>query len=355
MKDSICVSVIIPVYNGEKFIEKTVAAIQKGIYKNIEIILVDDGSKDRSEDIIRQLAKQDNRIKAIRKENGGIISARNAGLDMAHGDYICFCDQDDEQSEWFVLTMLTRILEENADAAFCAHRTFFGGEYYVQSTYVEQKTVLKGVEIQEKLLYPLIIKKSKYGDCALHGWYGTVWNGMYAARVIRENRIRFSRFLDYEDDYLFVINHLVHDQKVVLCPETMYTWINNENSESHKDKKKYIDDCETKVETMNHYIENILLKNGMYYPKTKEWKNYIGCESFIRILRNESSDVNPKTIWQTVRYLRGYCEKRYIRDGLNRCMSYTDAKKTRMVLLLFKFRLYLLGYLINKYCIYINI
>ena len=118
MKDSICVSVIIPVYNGEKFIEKTVAAIQRGIYKNIEIILVDDGSKDRSEDIIHQLAKQDDRIKIIRKENGGIISARNAGLDIARGDYICFCDQDDEQSELFVLTMLTHILEENADAAF---------------------------------------------------------------------------------------------------------------------------------------------------------------------------------------------------------------------------------------------
>lgn len=89
------VSIIVPVYNVEKFIFKTVNSILNQDYKNIEIILVDDGSPDNSARIIDELAKKDNRIVCVHKENGGVSSARNAGLKIATGEYVTFIDGDD--------------------------------------------------------------------------------------------------------------------------------------------------------------------------------------------------------------------------------------------------------------------
>lgn len=89
------VSVIIPVYNVEEFIFKTVKSVMDQDYKNIEIILVDDGSPDNSAKIIDELAKKDDRIIYVHKDNGGVSSARNVGLRMASGEYVTFIDGDD--------------------------------------------------------------------------------------------------------------------------------------------------------------------------------------------------------------------------------------------------------------------
>ena len=89
------ISVIVPVYNMEKYLEKCVRSILDQDYKDIELILVDDGSKDSSPAMCDEFAKQDERIKVIHKPNGGQGSARNMGLDIAKGDYISFIDSDD--------------------------------------------------------------------------------------------------------------------------------------------------------------------------------------------------------------------------------------------------------------------
>ena len=88
-------SIIVPAYNCEKSIEKCIDSILKQTYNDIEIIIVNDGSTDRTDDICREMAKQENRIKYIFKENGGVSSARNIGLDFANGEFIQFVDSDD--------------------------------------------------------------------------------------------------------------------------------------------------------------------------------------------------------------------------------------------------------------------
>lgn len=113
------ISVIVPVYNMEKYLEKCVRSILDQDYKDIELILVDDGSKDSSPAMCDEFAKQDERIKVIHKENGGQGSARNMGLDIAKGDYISFIDSDD----WVEPDMYTNLIsiaqENNADLAIC--------------------------------------------------------------------------------------------------------------------------------------------------------------------------------------------------------------------------------------------
>lgn len=89
------VSVVIPVYNGEKYLEKTVESILKQDYQNIELILVDDGSSDNSAEIIRKLEGEDSRIKPFYNQNGGVAKARNFGIAQSNAEFIAFCDQDD--------------------------------------------------------------------------------------------------------------------------------------------------------------------------------------------------------------------------------------------------------------------
>ena len=89
------VSVIVPVYKVEDYLDKCVESIVKQTYKNLEIILVDDGSPDNCPSMCDSWAQKDSRIKVIHKENGGVSSARNSALDTAAGDYICFVDSDD--------------------------------------------------------------------------------------------------------------------------------------------------------------------------------------------------------------------------------------------------------------------
>lgn len=113
------VSVIIPVYNVEKYLEECIESVIKQTYKNLEIILVDDGSKDNSGYICDEYKKKDERIKVIHKPNGGLSDARNVGIDIAKGEYIAFLDSDDYIEEDMYEILVKNIEKANADISIC--------------------------------------------------------------------------------------------------------------------------------------------------------------------------------------------------------------------------------------------
>ena len=106
------ISVVLPIYNVENYIEKCMESVLNQTYKNIEIILVDDGSPDNCPIICDQYVKEDNRVKVVHKENGGLSDARNAGIKVANGDYITFIDSDDYVDKDYV-EFLYNTIEEN--------------------------------------------------------------------------------------------------------------------------------------------------------------------------------------------------------------------------------------------------
>lgn len=111
------VSVIVPVYNVEKYLKKSVNSIICQTYSNLDIILVDDGSPDRSGYLCDRFAEKDKRIRVIHKENGGVSTARNAGIDAATGTYICFVDSDDWLPSNAIEILTSRIKSDDSD--FC--------------------------------------------------------------------------------------------------------------------------------------------------------------------------------------------------------------------------------------------
>lgn len=173
--DEKLVSVIIPAYNIEDYIGRCLDSIISQTYKNLEIIVVDDGSSDHTGEILDNYAKKDRRIKVIHKENGGVSSARNKGIEVAEGDYIGFIDGDDLIETEMYKTLVDLLEEENADISHCGYQMVFPNrvDYYyntgkkkIQTTEEGLKDLLSGEMIEPGLVNKLY-KKELIKNCRL--------------------------------------------------------------------------------------------------------------------------------------------------------------------------------------------
>lgn len=180
------ISVIIPVYNIEEYISKCIDSVAGQTYRNIEIILVDDGSKDGSGQICDEYAKADNRIKVVHKQNGGLSSARNAGLDIAKGDYITFADGDDFiENTTYEENIKYLIADDTIDAV--QYPTYF--KYGTDEAYISN-TPPQRIDGKEALWHAFMTS----------GYHCAVWDKIFRAGVFKE--IRFPQGLTSEDIYI---------------------------------------------------------------------------------------------------------------------------------------------------------
>lgn len=218
-------SIIIPVYNAEKYLERCLDSIVGQSYSRIEIILINDGSTDRSGRICDQYAQKDNRIKVIHQSNSGVSSARNAGLDTASGDYIGFVDADD-----WIENRMFEILSEYLDKKdvdvirFNAERKGellnnlpFGGEYSRE-------------RLENEVQLPLI-GSDKFGGMFI---LGVLWLHIFKREIIEKNRIRFNRDLHRCEDRLFSLTVILHSDNILFVNDILYHYEVNEGSLSNK-------------------------------------------------------------------------------------------------------------------------
>ena len=178
------ISVIIPVYNVERYLDRCVQSVAAQTYKELELILVDDGSTDNCPSLCDAWAGKDSRIKVIHKRNGGLSDARNAGLAVASGDYIAFVDSDD----WIAPEMLERLLlalhQDKSDIAACAVRMVWEDDRPDRMLTVRTNRVLSRREAQKALLDEKLLKHP-------------VWYKLYKKEVIRD--IPFEKGKYHED------------------------------------------------------------------------------------------------------------------------------------------------------------
>lgn len=193
------VSIIVPVYNAEKTLERCVRSLMAQTLRSIEIILVNDGSRDQSLAICQRLAQEDGRIRLIDKPNGGVSSARNAGLDVARGDYVMFCDSDDWVEPDWCESMVS--LFSPGDMVICeSDRTDLITEHDADTEEAERR---------ELLHYPLLAS--------------SLWNKLFLRSVIEEAGLRFDEKLRMGEDLCFVLAYLCHiDGKLRFLYRTLY-------------------------------------------------------------------------------------------------------------------------------------
>ena len=163
------ISIIVPIYRVEKYLNRCIDSILSQSYRNLEIILVDDGSPDNCSIICEEYAKKDKRIKVIHKKNGGLSEARNYGIEASTGDYIMFVDSDDYISKDMCKTLLINALENNADIVVCNFK-----EVYTDKVEKINKQCIKGnleVISNIEVLYKYLLKTTI--DMVV------VWNKLY--------------------------------------------------------------------------------------------------------------------------------------------------------------------------------
>ena len=208
------VSIIVPVYNGQDFINKCLNSLINQTYSNVEIIVINDGSTDNSLDLLK---KYNDKIILINKENSGVSDSRNLGLEKASGDYIMFCDIDD----WYEKVTVEKAVCEIGN--------------YDLLKYRETRVFSDGSSIKRKEnLAPMLYEKEEI-DIVIRRLFDLSWTThiycfIYKTEIIKKNNIRFNSKIRYVEDANFILQYLLKVKNIKVIDEYLYNYYENSNS-----------------------------------------------------------------------------------------------------------------------------
>lgn len=249
------ISIIVPVYKVEKELDRCVQSLLKQTYKNLEIILVDDGSPDRCPILCDQYAMEDERIRVIHKKNGGLSDARNAGLNLATGEYVLYVDSDD----YIELDSCERLISATSDG---------------QVDIVVGNAIMEKPDGNEKMIHSatpagFIYSAKDFVEKAVceSQWYAPAWLNMYRRKFLLDNELYFKKGIYFED--VQMLPRVFLPAKKITCIDGIfYHYIIRENSimTSQRDEKKKNDSVKNLKEWKNQFdlLDDKALQKCMY-------------------------------------------------------------------------------------------
>ena len=261
------ISIIVPVYNAEQYLPRCIDSILAQTFTDFELLLVDDGSTDKSGDICDEYAKKDSRIRVFHKENGGVSSARNVGLDNAKGEWVCFADSDDKMSETYVLNLVKAIKDDNT-LVLSNYRPINSNDCKVKL----HDRHLVGKEIVSYFIDNKVLSLS------------APYSKLYNLNVIRQNLLMFPLGIQMGEDAIFLLKYLNCINSVSVVNQCDYFVNRTEGSLS---SKYYSFNQEWKCyEIWKKEMIEFLLRFGQVYDNTIQivWENRIG-DTFNRCLQ----------------------------------------------------------------------
>ena len=213
------ISIIVPIYNAEKYIERCIKSIIDQDYKNIEIILIDDGSKDNSNKICKKIKEYDNRIKFItNNKNSGVSNARNIGIENSNGKYIAFVDADDYIEKDIYINLYNNIKINNVDLAVCSYTN---SDKKINDLNEEK---IRQISKEDFFIEVLENKQIK----------GYVHNKLFKSEIIKEKNIRFNEKIYICEDLLFVCEYAKYCNTIIINNKKLYHYLRNESSSYNK-------------------------------------------------------------------------------------------------------------------------
>lgn len=253
------VSVVVPIYNVEKYLKNCIETIINQTYKNIEIILVDDGSTDNCPKICDEYRKKDSRIKVIHKKNGGLSDARNQGLKLSRGEYICFIDSDDFIDKRFIEILYKECCLNNAEIAMCKYEKVLENEEVVEDKGKSYKK--ETISGRDSIIGIYEGKIVDFGFVA--------WNKLYKRKLFENNNIDYP-FGKYNEDTFTTFRLLYNSKKVVKIDLSLYYYRIRIGSimKSKMTTKKITDHVDADIYNIEYYKEKkdeYLLKLSLNY------------------------------------------------------------------------------------------
>lgn len=206
------ISIIVPVYNAEQYLSKCINSILAQIFTDFELLLIDDGSTDNSGVICNRYAEKDNRIRVLHKNNGGVSSARNLGLEEARGEWICFVDSDDWVDNEAYQEIINSIAGKKVDLVIW-------GIKLVNKERLQYLTVpFSGLFNKRQDVLELFIRND------MNGLMEGIWNKLYLTRVIKDKNLRFDGNLSYLEDMKFNCNYFEYVSSIFQIDKPYYNY-----------------------------------------------------------------------------------------------------------------------------------
>lgn len=271
MSNSPLVSVIIPIYNASDYLQRCLVSILNQSYKNIEIILINDGSTDNSVEICKKWEKDNNNIIFIDSLNKGVSEARNKGLEISKGDYICFIDSDDYIDKNYIKILLQTALYENADIVECNYKRVLENGNLIEKKDLKEYCKTNTYDIIHDFLYGLQFSN-------------TVWNKIFKKDIL--NNVKFKPYATSED-FNFLAHVYLNVKKKVNVNKYLYYYVNHKSSVCNKDfSKKTLDVIYAREDVFfsykymnyNYYCQviasRIIFFTINFYEKTNSLSSY---------------------------------------------------------------------------------
>lgn len=240
------VSVIMPVYNSEKYVGRAIESVLKQTFRDFELIIVDDGSTDSSGSICDNFANSDKRIIVIHKKNGGVCSARNVAMEKSSGKYVTFIDNDDIYEENFLEILIKNIVESNADLVKAG---------------IKNIKVTSDLEVLRESVCTYKTKKTMslrefseiYFKIRESGIISPIWNGLYCLSLIKETGLQFNEEMRHgNEDLMFNSMFLIRCHTISIIPDVLY---NHFYRLGHSTSTKfYADQVSTRLDSVEHEL-----------------------------------------------------------------------------------------------------
>ncbi len=320
--DKPLITIVVPVYNVAAYLSCCLCSIQKQSYRNLEILLVDDGSTDDSAKICQRYCDLDSRFQLVQQQNQGLGSARNTGLDLAKGSYICFVDADDYIHPDYVKILLENLISSHADLSVCQFRTFEGEapiQYDEEKT--EQKNELKILD-QLELLNALLQEHSATTV--------VVWNKLTSVKWLKG----FHFVNKWHEDQFMINEYVRRCRKAVFTSAVLYKYRKRPDSimgAENRQDLRHLDDLEAYEQRIKYF----------YQPKYKaEWKDLfkIDLNHRINLYSSLYNKENAYKLRQLIypRYVWGFWQ--YLKTG---GLFYKGGHRRRLIVFLISPELYI--------------
>ena len=288
-RDMSLITVIIPVYNGERYLEECISSAISQTYKCLQIIIVNDGSTDNSKSIIENFKKRDKRILFIDKENSGVSASRNIALNETKGGYVCFLDQDDVLENSYIEYLHSLIVETKSDISVTPFPYRFRDKHKNVCDRGSDgiKTITGEKAMENMLLYKYVIAP---------------WCKMFSVNLIKKNNISFDKRFFSGEGFLFSLDCYKVAEKVAVGDKTLYCYrVGNPTSGMTKYSQSIINSSLGAQEVITNRFENTSseIKLACAYAK---WHTYTDCLNMI--IGCNAIDKNPQQYKEILNYVR---------------------------------------------------
>lgn len=274
------ITVIVPVYNGESYINRCVDILLNQDYQNFEIIVVNDGSIDKTQEVLEKKYKGSSKVRVITTNNQGVSAARNIGIDAATGEYLLFVDSDDQLAS----NALQRLNEQliNCDSELLIFGfSVFGDSRRKNDTYVLKKFENAFRNDNKELIRSLLSTNNNI--------LGYSWRAMYSTYFLKVNNIRFEKQLKISEDYLFLLRSMICSKNTMIISQELYEYHIGKTSMSIKHNPTLLHD----MMWVNTWIyKNVIINKPDLFPEYQ----YSVTNTYIRFVQNSLLD--NRKIWR---------------------------------------------------------